>query len=323
MSALRSIARLCVAVPLAFAALTAVAQQAYPSRPIRMIVPFGAGGPADVVARSLAEKMGESMKQPVVVENRPGADTLIAMEHVAKSPADGYTVVYAIGSALTMNPTLYTKLPYDAADFLPVALVAHVPLALAVHPSVPAKTAKELAEYMRANPGKLFYGQVNIVAKIATEAFALAAGGKMVEVPYKTSAQNVQDLVRGEVKVAVEPVSVVLPFAQKGDLRVLAVTGSKRSAVFPDLPTVAETGVPGYAVDNWHAILVPAGTPRDVVQRIQEEVRKAAANPQLAARVAPLGIDLVAGSPQELEQRIRTEREHWARQIPTLGIRVN
>jgi tripartite-type tricarboxylate transporter receptor subunit TctC len=324
MSKIRLLARLAAAVPLMLAAFAAVAQQAYPSRVIRMIVPFGAGGPADIVARSIAEKMTESMKQPVVIENRPGADTLIAMELVAKAPADGYTLVYAIGSALTMNPTLYSKLPYDAAaDFAPVSLVAFAPLSLVVHPSVPARTARELAEYIRANPGKLFYGQVNTVAKIATESFALAAGGKMVEVPYKTSAQNVQDLVRGEVKVAIEPVATVLPFVQRGDLRMLALTGSKRSAVLPDMPTVAEAGVPGFAFDNWHSILAPAATPKEIVQRLQEEIRKAASSPDLATRVAPLGIEMVSSTPQELQQRVRSEREHWDKQIKTLGIRIN
>ena len=312
------------ALPLLGLSLSARGQSAYPSKLIRMIVPFGAGGPADVVARAIAEKMAENMKQAVIVDNRPGADTLIAMEQVAKSPADGYTIGYAIGSALTMNPTLYSKLPYDpVADFAPVLMIANAPLALVVNPSVPAKTAKELADFIRANPNKLFYGQVNTVAKVATEAFALAAGGKMVEVPYKTSAQNLQDLVRGEVQVAIEPVATVLPFVKSGDLRALAVTGSKRSAVFPDLPTIAETGVRGYAFDNWHAIIVPAATPNEIVTRLYDEIVKAARNPDVAARVAPLGIEIATSTPRELQQRASADREYWAKQIKALGIRLN
>ena len=278
------------ALTLALAWTSAVAQQAYPAKPIRLIVPFPPGGSADLVARTVGQKMSENTKQPVVVENRAGADTIIAMELVARSPADGYTVGYAIGSALTMNPTLYSKLPYDPVkDFAPVTIIANNPLALVVHPSVEAKSTKELADYIRANPSKLFYGQANIVAKVATEAFLLAVGGKMVEVPYKGSTPNVQDLILGRVQVTIEPVATILPHVQAGKLRALAVTDSRRSKAFPDLPTIAETGVPGYAFNNWHAILVPAATPKEIVTALHAEITKAARHPDVAARVAPLG----------------------------------
>src|SRR5215510_9427484 len=212
MTAPRSTARRLVAAALTFTfACTPALADTYPAKPIKLIVPFPPGGSADLVARVVGQKMAENTKQPVIVENRPGADTIIAMQAVASAPPDGYTVGYAIGSALTMNPTLYSKLPYDPAkDFVPVTVIVNNPLALVVHPSVPAKTAKELAEYIKANPDKLFYGQANIVAKVATEAFSRAAGGKMVEVPYKGSTSNVQDLVLGRVQVAIEPVATVL-----------------------------------------------------------------------------------------------------------------
>lgn len=301
----------------------AVAQQAYPSKPIRLIVPFPPGGSADIVARLVSQKMSESTKQSVVVENRPGADTIIAMDYVAKSPADGYTVGYAIGSSMTMNPALYAKLPYDAAkDFAPVSVIANVPLALVVHPSVPAKSAKELADFIRANPNKLFYGQANVIAKVATEAFSLAAGGKMVEVPYKGSAPNVQDLVIGTVQVSVEPVATVLPYTQAGKLRALAITDSRRSPVFPDLPTVAETGVKGYAFDNWHAIVVPAATPKEIIAKLHEEIVKAARHPDVTARLATLGVEIVASTPEELQKRVASERDYWSKQIKTLGIKI-
>jgi tripartite-type tricarboxylate transporter receptor subunit TctC len=312
-----------IAVPLACGSGLAGAQQAYPSKPVRVIVPFPPGGSADLVARTIGQKFTENTKQPFVVDNRPGADTIIGMELVARAPADGYTVGYAIGSALTMNPTLYATLPYDAEkDFAPVTLIANVPLALVVHPSVPANDARELGAYIRANPGKLFYGQGNIVAKVATEAFAAAVGGKMIEVAHKGSAPNVQELLRGEVKVAVEPVVGVLPHVQAGKLRVLAVTDARRSPVFPELPTVAEAGVPGYAFNNWHAILVPAGTPKEVVARLHEEITKAARDPGVAARLSPLGIEIVASTPAELQRQTAVEREHWAKQIKALGIRL-
>jgi tripartite-type tricarboxylate transporter receptor subunit TctC len=324
MNAKRPLTRLAaLALPLAFAANAAFAQ-AYPNKPIRIIVPFPPGGSADLVARTVGQKLSENIKQPVVVENRAGADTIIAMEQVKGAAPDGYTVGYAIGSALTMNPTLYSKLPYDPVkDFVPVGVIANVPLALVVHPSVDAKTAKELADYIKANPNKLFYGQANIVAKVATEAFSLAAGGKMVEVPYKGSTPNVQDLILGRVQVSVEPVATVLPHVQAGKLRALAVTDSQRSKAFPDLPTVAETGVPGYAFNNWHAIILPAGTPKDVVAKLHEEITKAARHPDVAAKVAPLGVEIVAGTPAELEKRAASEREHWSKQIKTLGIKAD
>ena len=300
-----------------------VAQQPYPSKPVRIIVPFPPGGSADLVARTVGQRLGENTKQPFIVENRPGADTIIAMELVARAPADGYLIGYAIGSALTMNPALYAKLPYDPfKDFAPVTLIANVPLALVVHPSLPASNTRELADYIRATPGKLFYGQGNIVAKVATEAFAAAVGGKMTEVAYRGSAPTIQELLRGEVKLAVEPVAGILPHVQAGKLRVLAVTDSRRSPVFPDLPTIAETGVPGYAFNNWHALLLPAATPPAVVAKLYEEIVKAARHPDIAGRVAPLGIEIVASTPEELQQRVAAEHAHWAKQIKALGIRV-
>ncbi len=311
------------ALTLALAGTSAVAQEAYPAKLIKLIVPFPPGGSADLVARVVGQKLSENTKQPVIVENRPGADTIIAMQAVASAPADGYTAGYAIGSALTMNPTLYSKLPYDPAkDFAPVTALVNNPLALVVHPSVPAKTAKELADYIKANPGKLFYGQANIVAKVATEAFSAAAGGKMVEVPYKGSTQNVQDLILGRVQVAIEPVATVLPYVKEGKLRALAVTDGQRSKAFPDLPTVAESGVQGYSFNNWHAIVLPAGTPKETVAKLNEEIVKAARHPDVAAKLAPLGVEVIAGTPEELQKRVSTEREHWAKQIKALGIKV-
>jgi tripartite-type tricarboxylate transporter receptor subunit TctC len=319
---LRSTIRLAAAAA-TLALATAAAAQQYPAKPVRVIVPFPPGGSADLVARTVGQKFNENTKQPWIVENRPGADTIIAMQTVKSAPADGYTVGYAIGSALTMNPTLYSNLPYDPnKDFTPVTLIVNNPLALVVHPSVPAKTAKELADYIKANPGKLFYGQANIVAKVATEAFAAAAGGKMTEVPYKGSTQNVQDLLLGRVQVSIEPVATILPYVKEGKLRALAVTDSQRSKAFPDLPTVAETGVKGYSFNNWHAILLPAAAPKEVVGALQAEINKAARNPEVMAKLAPLGLEIITGSPEELQKRAAAEREHWAKQIKALGIKV-
>jgi tripartite-type tricarboxylate transporter receptor subunit TctC len=300
----------------------ALAQPATPGKPVRLIVPFPPGGSADLVARAVAQRYFENTKQPMVVENRPGADTIIGMEMVKAAPPDGLTAGYAIGSALTMNPALYSKLPYDPArDFTPVMIVANVPLALAVHPSVPARTAHELAALIKAKPNELFYGQGNILSKVGAEAFALAAGGKMTEVPYKGSAQTTQALIAGEVKVSIDPIVSLLPYLQAGKVRVLAMTGSRRSAAFPEIPTVAESGVAGYSFDNWHAIVLPANTPRDVVQRLHADLVKAARHPEVIARVTPAGVEMVAGTPEELQVRAATEREHWSRLVRALGIK--
>ncbi len=313
----------CIAALLLIPAIV-IAQQDYPSKPIRVIVPFPAGGSADLVARTVGQRFLDNTKQPFIVENRAGADTIIAMDLVKNAPADGYTVGYTIGSALTMNPTLYTKLSYDPVkDYVPVMVIANVPLALVVHPSIAAKNVQELAALIKARPGEIFYGQANIVAKVATLAFSMAAGGSMTEIAYKGSTPNVQALVVSEVKVAIEPVATVLPHVQAGKLRALAVTDSRRSTAFADLPTVAESGIAGYAFNNWHAILVPATTPKDVVNKLHAELVRAARHPEVAARVQPLGVEIVAGTPDELQQRVTTEREHWAKQIKAMGIRLD
>lgn len=314
-----------VAVIALFACLTSVfGQSTYPNKPIRLVVPFPPGGSADIVARSVAQRFYENTKQTIVVDNKPGADTIVGMEIVKNAPADGYTVGYAIGSALTMNPTLYSKLPYDPVrDFTPVMVIANVPLALTINSSVPAKNAQEFAALIKAKPTEYFYGQGNILSKVATEAFALAAGGKMTEVPYKGSAPTVQALLSGEVKATIDPIIAMAPHMNSGKIRVLAMTGSKRANAFPDIPTIAESGVPGYSFDNWHAIILPANTPREIVQWLHAELAKAARHPDVISKVAPGGVEIVASSSEELQARSNSEREHWSKMIKTLGIKID
>ena len=312
---------------LAIAALALLPQaalaQAFPAKPIRIIVPFPPGGSADLVARLVGQRMSENIGQPVLVENRAGADTIIAMEFVSKAPADGYTIGYVIGSALTMNPTLYSKLPYDAAkDFIALTHIANVPLSIAVHPSIPANNIKEFAEYIRVNPGKVFYANGNIISKVASESFARAAGGSMVEVGYKGSAPSLQDLLRGTVQMSVDPVIGVMPFVRDGKLKVLALTDSRRAAAFPDIPTVAESGLPGFAVNNWHGMVLPAGTSSEIVSRLHAEIVKAANHPEVGPRVRQLGVEIVASTPEEMAVRVRTERVRWDRELKELGIKV-
>lgn len=314
--------RRAIATFILFLSTAALAQPS--GKPIRMIVPFPPGGSADLVARAVAQRYFEITRQAMAIENKPGADTIIGMEAVKNAAPDGLTLGYAIGSALTMNPSLYSKLPYDPAkDFTPVMTIANVPLAVAVHPSVPVHNIKELASLIKAKPSEIFYGQGNIISKVGTEALALAAGGKMTEVPYKGSAQSTQALIAGEVKLTLDPIVSLHPYMQAGKVRVLAMTGSKRSPAFPDIPTVAESGLPGYAFDNWHAIVLPPNTPRDIVQRLHADLTRAALHPEVVARVAPAGVEMVASSPEELQARAAKEREHWSRQIRVLGIKLD
>jgi tripartite-type tricarboxylate transporter receptor subunit TctC len=287
------------------------------------VVPFPPGGSADIIARSLAQRFYENTRQTLIVDNRPGADTIIGMEAVRAAPPDGYTVGYAIGSALTMNQALYSKLPYDPVrDFAPVMVIANVPLSLAVHESVPARNVRELAALIKSRPDDLPYGQGNIISKVAMEAFAAAAGGKLTEVPYKGSAASTQALMNGEVKMTIDPLISHMPLAQAGKIRVLAVTGSTRSQAFPNIPTVSESGFPNYAFDAWHAIVVPSRTPPEIVKWLHTELSKAARHPDVVAKVTPAGVEIVASTPEELRARIARERDHWSKEIRQLGIKI-
>ncbi len=323
MNRIASAATTALAVLATLAASAALAQT-WPNRPVRVIVPFPPGGSADLVARSVSQKFTENTGQPMVVDNRPGVDTILGMEMTAKAAPDGYTVGYSIGSALTINPFLYSKLPYDPArDYAPVMIIASVPLSLVVHPSVPANTPQELAAYIRANDGKLFYGSGNIISQIAMETVQRAVGARMTAVPYKGSAPNIQDMLRGEMKLTIEPLAGIIPHARSGKLRIIAVTESRRASAVPDVPTLAESGFPGFEFANWHGIIVPAATPRDVIGRLHEELVKAARHPDVIARVAPLAADIVASRPEEMQARINAERERFGKVIPDMKIKLD
>jgi len=204
-----------------------------------------------------------------------------------------------------------------------VTLLASVPLAIVVHPSVPVKTPQELGAYVRANPDKIFYGAGNIISKIAIEQFLKVSGGKMTEVSYKGSAQTIQDLLRGEIQLSVEPIAGVISHARSGKMRLIAVTNVQRASATPDVPTLAESGYPGYDVANWHGIVVPAATPKEIVARLHDEIVRAARSPEVMARIAPLSLDIIASRPEEMQARVNAERERWARDIKALNIRLD
>jgi tripartite-type tricarboxylate transporter receptor subunit TctC len=305
-------------------AVQTVHAQAYPSRPIRLVVPFPPGGSADILGRALAQRLGEGLGQSVVVENRPGAGTAIAAELVAKAAPDGYTVMLGTVSSHAINPALNPKLPFDPLrDFTPVAPVASIPFALLVHPSVPARTLPEFIGYARSKPGKLDYSSAGSGTSnhLAGELFEAMTGTYMVHIPYRGSAPALQDLIAGRVSVMFDLVLTAAPHVRSGAVRGLAVTGAKRSAALPDLPTIAESGLPGYEVSAWFGVFGPAGLPRPVVDRLNAEIARALAAPDLQQRLASQGAETLAGSPDQFAAYLKAEIVKWGKVVRDAGIR--
>lgn len=308
----------------ALAASPMLLAQAWPNKPIRLIVPFPPGGAADIIARAYAVKLTDALGQPVVLDNRPGADTIIGMETTARAQPDGYTLILAINSALSMNPALYSKLPYDGnRDFAPIAMVASAPLALVVPPTSPAKTAAELGAMMKAEPGKYSYGSGNMVARVGAEALLSATGGKAVPIMYKGSAPTIVDLMRGEVQFAFEPAVVVMPHVKAGKMRALGVASSKRSPAAPDVPTLAETGMAGFDIPVWFGFMAPAGTPRPIVNQLQAELAKAAQSPDVKDKLAGIGVEVLSSSPEQFTTAMNAERDVWVKRIREWGLKVD
>jgi tripartite-type tricarboxylate transporter receptor subunit TctC len=305
-------------------AIPAAQAQSYPTRPIRLVVPFPPGGSADILGRALAQRVGEGLGQSVVVENRPGAGTAIAAELVAKAAPDGYTLMLGTVSSHAINPALNPKLPVDPLrDFTPVAPVASIPFALLVHPSVPARTVPELVGYARSKPGKLDYSSAGSGTSnhLAGELFEAMTGTYMVHIPYRGSAPALQDLIAGRVSVMFDLVLTAAPHVRSGAVRGLAVTGANRSAALPDLPTIAESGIPGYEVSAWFAVFGPAGMPRPVVDRLNAEIARALAAPDLRQRLASQGAETLAGSPDEFAAYLKAEIAKWGKVVRAGGIR--
>jgi tripartite-type tricarboxylate transporter receptor subunit TctC len=310
----------------AFALLPpSAAAQSYPSKPVRVIAPAPAGGNADAVARTVFEYVSAKLGQPFVIENRPGAAGNIGMELAASAPGDGYTLVEVI-TANTINATLYPKLTFDLTrHFVPVGIAAGLPLILVVHPSVPAQSMQELIAYARKNPGKLNYASAGsgTGGHLAAELFKGMAAVDIQHVPYKGSTPAVTDLVGGRVEMFFDGMPSALPHVQAGRLRVLAVTTRTRSATIPDVPTVAEAGLPGFEVNLWLGFMAPAGTPPDIVAKLNEAINEAVASPQVRERFRRLGLEPLSGTPQEFGTLIRTEIEKWAPIIRKSGAKVD
>jgi tripartite-type tricarboxylate transporter receptor subunit TctC len=297
------------------------AQAQYPSKPVRIVLQFPAGGLADTVIRVLANPLSQSLGQPVVVDNKPGADGGIAGETVKNAAPDGYTLFFATNSALSATPVLRKKPPYDpVADFTPIAFVGRFPFFVFAHPSVPATSLQELIAYIRANPGKLNYGSGNTTSILATAQLASLAKLEMVHVPYKGDAPLMVDLVAGRLHFSIASTAPGANLAKDGKLKVLATLLARRSHLFPEAPTMAESGFPQYSVVPWGAMVGPAGMPREIVDRVARETNAAVNNPQVKDALDKFGFELQGSSSDELGKFIREQLAAWRQAVKEAGI---
>ena len=306
-----------------FAVASTAGAQGWPSRPVRLVVPFAAGGSTDIVARVVGQKLSEALGQPVVVDNRPGASTQIGTEIVARSPPDGYTLLVT-PAPFTVNPTLFRKLPYDPQnDFTPILLINTTPLVTVVNPRVPATTVKELVALARARPGQLNFGSSGTGGSnhLAGELFNAMAGVKMLHIPYKGNAPALTDLVGGHVDVVFNGVTSAIALIRGGKLRALSVTSAKRSGVLPDVPTMDEAGLKGFEATAWNGLTGPAKLPREIVTRLHAEIVKILATADLREKLRADGSDPVGSSPEEFTRYLRTETEKWAKVIRMAGVK--
>jgi tripartite-type tricarboxylate transporter receptor subunit TctC len=310
---------------LAAAAPPAIAQ-GYPNRPIKYVVPYPPGGPLDTVARLLGQKVSERIGQPVIVENKPGAGGNIGADAVAKSPADGYTILMGAVATHAINPTLYSKIPYDPIkDFTPITLIGVTPNVLVVSAALPVKDVGEFIAYAKANPGKLNFGSGSSgsAGHLAGELFKSMAGVDMAHIPYKGAAPAMQDLLAGQIQLMFDNMASALPQVKGGKIRALAVTTPRRSIYAPDLPTIAESGLPGFDVSTWFGLFAPANTPKEAVARLHDEFVRALALPDVKEKLANLGIEPVGNKPEEFAAYIKTEAAKYGDVIGKSGAKVD
>ena len=299
--------------------------QSYPNKPLVMVVPFPPGGPTDLVARVLAQKLSEQMGQSIVIDNKPGANGNIAAAAVSKAPADGYTLLYNT-SSITLSPALYKSLTYDVQKHLaPIALTAVVPLALVVHPNLPVNNVREFIAYAKANPGRLSYGSAGNgnVTHLAAYQFVASQGIEATHVPYRGSAPADVDLVAGQIQFMTDTINSVMPFVKDKKLKLLAMTTSKRVSLFPEVPTLSETVMPGFEAGAWQGLMVPAGTPAAVVQRLNAEVNKALHSADVREKLAVQGAEPLGSTPEEYGAYIKRELGRWADVVKATGVTLD
>ena len=299
----------------------ALPAQGYPAKPIRVVVPYAPGGATDLTARLVGQKMQEAMKQNVLVDNRPGAGGVIGTDIVAKAAPDGYTVLIAVPAEIAILPHLQ-KMPYNVArDLAPVSLAAVTPLILVVHPSLPVRSVKELIAFARARPGQLTYASAGTggVQHLSGELLKVTMKLDMAHVPYKGAGPVMPDLIGGHVPMFFSGMPPAMPHVKAGKLRALAVTTTRRSPAAPDVPTMAEAGVPGFDISNWFAYFVPSGTPAEVISRLNSEVNRGLKQPDVREKLANVGAETVGTSPEELAKFVRSETEKFARLVKLSG----
>ncbi|MGE5525557.1 MAG: tripartite tricarboxylate transporter substrate binding protein [Rhodospirillaceae bacterium] len=317
--------RVCAAAVLCMLAGVTGAAETFPSRPIRMLVPYAVGGNADIMARIVAQQLTRNLGQQVLVDNRPGANGIIGGELAAKAAADGYTLLF-IANTFATNSVLSKKLPYDIRrDFVPLTRVGSTPLIIVVHPALQAGTTKELIALARAKPGQLNYGSSGngSPANLAGALLNHMAHIELVHVPYKGTAQATNDLLSGQVQIAFPSMTSVMPHVRAGRAKAIAITSLQRSALAPDIPTVSETGVPGYEASIWNGVLAPAGMPPALVQRLNAEIQRVLEAPDTRDRFIALGADIGGSTAQEFRAYIEAEMKKWARVVHDAGIQMD
>ena len=322
--------RACVRVLMAMVVCGLVAgpatAQTWPTKPIKYVVPFAPGGTTDILARTISEKLSIALGQPVVVENKPGAGGGLGADFTAKAPPDGYTIMGGTISTHAINASLYSNLPYDPVkDFVAVTLIARVPNMLVINPDVPAKTVAELIKLLKANPGKYtFASSGNGTSQhLSGELFKSMAGVDMQHIPYKGSPPALQDVVGGQVTMTFDNITTALPLAKAGKLRALAVTTAKRSAVAPDVPTLAESGLVGFEVGSWQGVFAPAGTPPEIVKRLNTEIVKIINMPDVREKLLALGAEPVGDTSEQFTAYVKTEVVKWSDVVKKSGAKVD
>ena len=317
---------LCMALMLGITAGHAQSEAGYPSKPIRMIVPSAPGSGPDIMARAIGQKLTEALGQAIVIDDKPGAGGIIGSVAAAKAPPDGYTLIMSNAGAHTVNPGLYAKLPYDPVkDFAPVTLVALAPNILIVHPTLPVRNVKELIALAKAKPGELTFGSGGngSTAHLSGEMFKSMAGINIVHIPFKGSPAAVIGVIAGQIALAIPNIPPALPHVRSGKLKALAVTTAKRAAGVPDLPTVAESGLPGYEATAWFGVLAPAATPPQIIARLNAAIVKIAHAHEMQERLTAEGADAVGNTPEQFAQIIKNDIAKWAKVVKASGARAD
>ncbi len=320
----RSAARLIAGATLGLCCMSAAAAQAYPERPIRLVVPYAAGGTSDIIARLIAAPLRNALGQSIVVDNRPGAGSNVGSEIVAKSAPDGYTLLMGT-PALSSNPTLYGKVNYDPlGSFAPITLLAEIPIVLVVHPGLSANSVAELIALAKANPGKLDFGSSGNggIGHLVGELFRSSTGIDMVHVPFKGNGPALVALMSGAIELTFSDIAGASPYIKSGKLRALAVTSTRRSSIFPELPTMAEAGVPGFVASSWFAVFTTAGTPKPIVETLNQAIVRVLKSEEIDERMTGLGFEVVGSTPERLRAFLEAEIRKWSKVVKESGARV-